>query len=235
MSKSRRRSSDLVISHVLLRKIVGLIGVLLPFVLMAGSWASSSASFPESISGYYYTDMRNFLVAGLCALGVMLIAFRGYDPADRVFTDIAGLCVILVALCPTKPPLGPGRHLTSQQNVVGDAHVVFAAVAFIALGLITLRFAGARWPHVVIHYVCAGLIFSCVLLACLWSVLSRLVHSGLPFLFAIEALAMCASGVSWFISSRAPGAADSAPLMSGPAASAMRSAPFGAVPDKSIM
>jgi hypothetical protein len=235
MSESSRGSSDFVISHVLLRKLVGLIGILLPFVLMIGGWASSSASFPESISGYYYTDMRNFLVAGLCALGVLLIAFRGYGSADSLFTGIAGFCVILVALCPTKPPLGLGRHFTSQQDVVGDLHVVFAAAAFIALGLTALRFAGKHQSNAAIHQACAGMIFSCVLVACLWSLLPGLAHSSMPPLFAIEVIAMCASGVSWFISGRKSGLVDSAPVMPGPAAGAMTSAAAGTAADKSIM
>jgi hypothetical protein len=235
MSKSRVRSSDLVISHLLLRKLVGLIGVLLPFVLLSGSWASSNTSLPGSVSGYYYTDMRSFLVAGLCALGVLLIAFRGYDTADGVLTDIAGFCVILVALCPTKPPVGPRHHLTSLQNVLGDLHVVFAAAAFIALGVMARRFAGTQWPEVVIHHACAGMIFSCVLLACLWSLLSGRVHANVPLLFAIEVLAMCASGVSWFISGRESRPVDSAPTMSCTAAIEITNVAVAVTSDNSLM
>ena len=142
--------------------------MLLPFALLFGNGVSSSASPPESISGYYYTDMRSFLVAGLCALGVLLMVYRGYRTMDGVLTNVAGSCVILVALFPTKPPLAVRQHFTSQQNVLGDLHVVFAAVAFIALGVMALRFAVTRpVSEVVIHRVCAGMIFSSVLLACL--------------------------------------------------------------------
>ena len=214
MSEPHVANTDLVISHLLLRKLVGLIGMLLPFALLFGNGVFSSASPPESISGYYYTDMRSFLVAGLCALGVLLMVYRGYRTMDGVLTNVAGSCVILVALFPTKPPLAVGQHFTSQQNVLGDLHVIFAAVAFIALGVIALRFAVTRpVSEVVIHRVCACMIFSSVLLGCLWG----LTRADAGLLFVIEVIAMCSSGASWCISGRAAKAGVPSSMMSGAA------------------
>src|SRR5271166_5342048 len=86
-----------------LRQIVGWIGTLLPIVLLVGNAVTSSTPRPDSISGYYYTDMRNILVGSLCALGVFLVAYLGYDDVDRWITNIAGFAAIGVAFCPTKP------------------------------------------------------------------------------------------------------------------------------------
>jgi len=36
----------------------------------------------DSISSYYYTDMRDVLVGSLCAIGVFLWSYRGYDDPD---------------------------------------------------------------------------------------------------------------------------------------------------------
>jgi hypothetical protein len=33
--------------------------------------------------------MRNFFVGALCALGIFLVAYNGYDLADRMITNIA--------------------------------------------------------------------------------------------------------------------------------------------------
>lgn len=156
-----QRSADgneLIISYMFLRQIVGWIGTLLPIVLLVGVAISSTESRPDSMSGYYYTDMRNIFVGALCALGVFLGAYDGYDDVDRWITNIAGLCAIGVAFCPTKPavcaagaracPASSVTQLSTNQQVVGDIHLFFAAATFIMLGLMALRFAkgGRRRP-----------------------------------------------------------------------------------------
>jgi hypothetical protein len=70
---------------------------------------------------------------------------------DRWITNIAGLCAIGVALCPTKPaicaagaracPASSVTHLSTSQQVVGGLHMFFAAATFIMLGFMALRFA----------------------------------------------------------------------------------------------
>src|ERR1700733_14862579 len=94
--------SNLVVSQLVLRKLIGRLGASLPFVLIIGNW-SARTSPPGSISGYYYTDMRNVFVGGLCVLGAFLLAYRGGERLDDLITDAAGAGVILAALCPTKP------------------------------------------------------------------------------------------------------------------------------------
>ena len=91
--------NQLVISYTLLRQVVGWIGTLLPIVLLAGLAISSTQSRPDSMSGYYYTDMRNVFVGALCALGAFLGAYDGYDDLDRWITNIAGFCAVGVAFC----------------------------------------------------------------------------------------------------------------------------------------
>ena len=151
MSQQSTESKALVVSYLFLRRAVGWIAILLPIVLLVGNLISSAASPPESMSGYYYTDMRNIFVGSLCALGVFLVAYNGYDNVDRWVTTIAGLGAIGVAFCPTKPavclpgaatcPAPSVRQLATHQTVVGDIHLGFALVAFVMLGLMALRFA----------------------------------------------------------------------------------------------
>ena len=140
-----------------LRQFVGWIGTLLPIVLLVGVAISSTQARPDSMSGYYYTDMRNVFVGGLCALGAFLGAYDGYDQVDRWITNIAGFGAIGVAFCPTKPtvcaagaPACPPfsvTQLSTGQQVVGDVHVFFAVTTFIMLGLMALRFAkGGKTP-----------------------------------------------------------------------------------------
>jgi len=171
---------------------------------MIGNFISAGTSPPGSLSGYYYTGMRNFFIGSLCALGVLLLAHRGHGRLDALITDGAGTSIIIVALCPTRPPTG-SPHLTVQQNVVGDLHDLFAIIAPLALGVMALRFARAqRQPEVVVHRTCAAVIFSCVLLAIISGYIFRLVNVNPQPLLMCEVLTMLASGASWLASGRAP-------------------------------
>ena len=151
MGQRRPERNELIISYMNLRKTVGWIGSLLPIVLITGNVIFFTTSLPGSMSGYYYTHMRDVFVGALCALGVFLVAYTGYDEVDRWITNIAGLCAIGVAFFATKPPVCAAgartctapwvTHLSAGQQVRGDIHLFFAAVTFIALGLMALRFA----------------------------------------------------------------------------------------------
>jgi hypothetical protein len=239
VSQRSIQENELIISYMFLRKIVGWIGSLLPIVLILGGLLTVTASLPESMSGYYYTQMRNVFVGALCALGIFLVGYAGYDDVDRWITNVAGLGAIGVAFLPTKPPvcaLG-GRaclppsvaRLSMTQQIVGDAHLCFAAVTFIALGVMALRFAkseetpsgqlavnrvrhglGLAKPsgdrqsprkriRNVIYRICGIAILSCVALAALSNVLPMPVSARLPLLFSFEALAVFAFGISWFV------------------------------------
>lgn len=242
---SDQRSADgnqLIVSYMFLRQIVGWIGTLLPIVLLVGVAISSTESRPDSMSGYYYTDMRNIFVGALCALGVFLGAYDGYDEADRWITNIAGLCAIGVAFCPTKPtvcaagvracPASSVTHLSTSQQAVGDIHMFFAAVTFITLGLMALRFAkggttppgqdtmgriryglgfgkpnagdqSQRYRGENFIYRASGItILSCVILAALSNLLPASVNAHWPLLFIFEAVAVFSFGFSWFVKGR---------------------------------
>src|ERR1700691_1530486 len=85
----RTEPSSYVISYLNLRKTVGCIAILLPLGLGAGVLVLGSA-IPSSVSGYYYSPMRNVLVAALCVLGMFLITYNGYDSMDSRVTNGAG-------------------------------------------------------------------------------------------------------------------------------------------------
>src|SRR5215471_19144058 len=227
-SPVRQRAKDkneLIISYMFLRKAVGWIGTLLPVTLITGNVIFFTTSLPGSMSGYYYTHMRDIFVGALCALGVFLVAYDGYDEVDRWITTIAGLGMVGVALCPTRPS---AAHLSAARQAVAGFHVFFAAVAFIALGLMALRFAKSqptpagqdamgRLRHGLgfaqrdgglaprkqrrnaLYRACGITILACVLLAALSNVLPSPVRAHWPALFVFEALAVFAFGTSWFV------------------------------------
>jgi hypothetical protein len=241
VSQETAERNDLIISYMFLRQLVGCIGTLLPVALIAGN-LMFSAAVRESISGYYYTPMRNVFVGALCALGVFLIAYDGHDKLERLVTDGAGVFAIFVAFCPTTPPICASvartcappavAGLSSTQRAIGYIHLSLAALTFVALALMALRFAksdnarpesGAltRLRHelgfapassgtglhqaratIITYRACAFTILGALALAVASNWLPGQVKAHWHPLLLLEALAIFAFGVSWFVKGR---------------------------------
>jgi hypothetical protein len=209
--------APLVISYLLLRFLIGVLAVLLPLVLILVNWLLGHG-FQPSISGYYYTPMRDIYIGTLCAIGVFLISYYGYDLADRLITDCAGLGTILAAFLPTTPGYLP----SARQVIVGDFHIGFACATFVLLAVMAFRFAKRErtpaglpfWQRVryafgftgpgvstrprwatVVYRVSGCAILICVILA--WP-LSGVTYS----LLVLETIIMASFGLSWFVKGR---------------------------------
>ncbi|MEO5745653.1 MAG: hypothetical protein ABIQ53_13840 [Terracoccus sp.] len=67
-------------------------------------WRDAGQScFLGSISAYYYTPVRTVFVGSLCALGAVLIAYKGHSPAEDVLLNFSGFMAFVVAMVPTVP------------------------------------------------------------------------------------------------------------------------------------
>jgi len=91
-----------------------------------------------SLSGYYHSDMRNWFVGSLWAIGSGLLVYLAArrNLADSVISFVAGLLAVGVALFPTNAP-------DNVPTIIARLHVAFAALLFALLGVICFRF-GSR-------------------------------------------------------------------------------------------
>jgi hypothetical protein len=79
-------------SYLALRKAVGWIGILLPFLLMFGYFLIFKGGIPLfDISMYYYTGMRDVFVGAMCAIVLFLFFYRGYDKWDDRAGNLSGI------------------------------------------------------------------------------------------------------------------------------------------------
>jgi hypothetical protein len=123
--------TPLVISYLGLRKAVGFIGLLLPIVLALGKILLEGSGLQCSISAYYHTDMRNVFVGSLCAIGVFIGSYRGYDIRDEIAGRIASVFAIGVALFPT-------NRCDAAASPISKLHWTFAAILFLTLAYFCL-------------------------------------------------------------------------------------------------
>ena len=67
-----------LVSYLTLRRVVGVLGVLLPVVVAGGCFVLGACTeLQDSISDYYGTEMRDVFVGVLFAIGWFLFSYRG--------------------------------------------------------------------------------------------------------------------------------------------------------------
>lgn len=189
--------TTLVHSYLFLRRAIGLIGLALPFVLILGKQLVQGGGLVGSLSGYYYTDLRDVLVGAMCAVGVFLLAYYGHDRIDNLASSVAGVGAIGLALLPTTPD----HDVTAWDRTSGVLHWVFAAVFFLSLAYFCLRLFphdGEQPPGTgVVYRVCGVVILACLVLIAATKAFG-LLPALLPALW-LESVAVWAFGVAWLV------------------------------------
>lgn len=217
---TRSGESVLVVNYLVLHKAVGWLGTSLPIVLLVANPIalrlehSSCGWLPSSVSGYYYSPVRNIFAGALCALGLFLIAYVGADLGDRVITDLAGVFAVGVAFFPTTPTVASPpsaacqtvAQLSTRQQVIGDIHAGSAVLMFVFLAWMAIRFitdSAQPTPQEVrrnlIYRICAIVIVVCVAAAAITNFLPVSDRPHFAYLFLFEAVAIFAFGASWFV------------------------------------
>ncbi len=127
-------------SYYTMRRAVGVTALSLPFVLGFGSIVLSLVGpahalphplLERSISDYYHTPMRDYLVGSLCAIAAFLACSRGYDRQDEIIGYMAGAFTFGVAFFPSFDPRSARYTLLDVE--FGYIHTAFAALMFLAL------------------------------------------------------------------------------------------------------
>ena len=146
-------SARYVRSYLIMRIVVGALGVALPVMLVLGDERLGGTPVPrDSLSAYYYSGARELFVGVLAAIAVFLVCYRVADRSwDNGLSLLAGAAVLTVAVFPT----GPSSRLTELTplqstfgvQLVQTIHFIAAGVFIASLGVISFFFGvreGAR-------------------------------------------------------------------------------------------
>ena len=204
-----------VLSYYTMRRAVGLIALTLPLALASGSilagllgpaHALPHPLIQRSISDYYYTSMRDYLVGSLCAIAAFLSCSRGYDIHDEITGYLAGFFTFGVAFFPSFDPRS--ARLTSLDIRFGYIHTALAAFMFLTLAYVCLFLFRKSTPERpitrrkrhrnIIYGACGLIIVICIVLMVtltLGAIARRRWPS--PALFWCETFALASFGVAW--------------------------------------
>jgi hypothetical protein len=202
MSPTTRSPEDtLVHSYLYLRRAIGLIGMALPAVLIIGKLIVDGGGLQDSISAYFYTDMRGVFVGSMCAVGAFLFSYRGYDSVDDIAGNVAGGAAVGLALFPTAP-----ENPSGTAALIGVLHLVFASIFFLTIAFFAIvlfrRTSGMGPTERKLQrnrvYLAAGV----VIIVCLLAI--AVVHqffnaatAGLHPELWLESIAVMSFGLAW--------------------------------------
>lgn len=117
----KNREKQQIFSYLILRTLIGAIGIALPIFMVAGCFIYGGCSeIQDSISDYYHTGVRDIFVGFLFVLGFFLLSYRGYDRIDNIVASLGFVFALGVALCPTQ----------SCYKVIQNLHFVSAGLLF---------------------------------------------------------------------------------------------------------
>jgi hypothetical protein len=203
-----------LISHMTLRRAVGIIGISFPFILLLGSIIIGDCREVQThMSAYYHTIMRDPFVGILSALALLLFAYKGYDTLDNIAGNLGCLFALLTAFFPTSITDSLTHCIPDpiENGFTGTVHIFSAGgllltLAFFSIFLFTksadkpTKMKGRRNR---LYRVCGYIMVICIALIGLVYICDKpdfcaRIKKHDP-IFWLETLALLAFGTSWLV------------------------------------
>lgn len=198
----REANPSYVLSYRALRVLIGVIGILLPGVLVLGKLVLDGPGIQATVSDYYYTSLRDYFVGSLCTIGVFLSSYRGPQRIDHACGLFAAACAVGVALFPTTP-----EWPTGWERMVGTLHLGCAVSLFLAFAFFSLVLFRKTGPHAAptsrklrrnrVYAACGWTILGCIALALAAHLLAPPSVREMDPVFWLESIAIVAFAFSW--------------------------------------
>ena len=198
-------ANSFMLSYYTLRNIIGWIAILLPFALVIGNVIIfSSTRMESSISRYYFTDMGDVFVGGLCAVALFMFFYIGPKPIDNWMGNFAGLFAVATAWFPTSQEGYP--------DWVSKVHFGSAGLLFVVLSIFCLYLfrktnldtipKGSKKAWRNLTYTVCGL----TLIGCILAMAGYFIYGSVTgndpypnFIFWGETIGLLAFGWSWIV------------------------------------
>ncbi len=121
-------------SYLGIRRSLGFIAFLLPLVLGPVGLFVLGIDIQANMSSYYHTPLRDVFVGAMCAMGIFLFCYHGYDSLENWTGNLAAGSAMGVAFC----PLDPNSDPLIQSTLVGYVHTFSGGLFFTTLATFSL-------------------------------------------------------------------------------------------------
>lgn len=226
---TKEDQNELVINYLILRRVLGWLGIALPIILLVFSLALNG-QLETSISNYYHTVFRDIFVAILCSMSLFLFTYRGYNKYENRVTNIAGILGFITAFAATAfkhdialpgydlvhniepykkvllEELANGKYKiipSPHHDYIGYIHLICAASFFICFACISYYFfsKGDNHKKNAFFKVCGVSIFIIIasLVPCFFSEKLKIFYSEHHLIFWAEAICLWIFGAAWLV------------------------------------
>jgi len=217
---------DILYSYYRIRKIIGLLGILLPVLVLV-----FHGEFLSSISHYYYTKSAVFFISILSAFGLLLISYKGYERnkdtekiSDNLITLIGGIAILLVIIFPTSSSGSNSSEIYNMSvlknyplfghnnTIVSTIHLISAGIFLFTMGWMSIfRFTKGELTKEKhrknkIYKTCGYIILISITVLLIEFIVQKFYkdfHITNMDVFILETISVFAFGISWLIKGEA--------------------------------
>jgi len=198
------KNISIVFDYRVLRLLIGLIALSLPFVVSLISCLKLS-----SISASYHTEARDAFVGMLFVVGAFLWAYNGHSVKEAWASKVASLAAICIAIFPTSSDLCE-TDITSIIHY-GASAILFAVLAyfcFVSFRQDTKGKEGKKGRRSKIYFACGWIMVGWIMVGCMLGMivanitLSDKTIRALSITYWAEAIALGAFGVAWIVAGK---------------------------------
>ena len=203
-------NQELALNYLNLRRIVGLLGMAMPWALWLIGKARFDLNLQSSMSAYAHTAMVPLYSGLLWVIGIFLIAYRGFDDTDNRTASVAGFGALGMSIFPTAYDHSYPPSVFSWDSPI--AHVVCAGIFFAALAYmsyfqftksLSAKPARRKLRRNTIYKLSAAVMVGAVVALAADKIGSRffpdLVEPIDNSIFWAEAIAIFAFGIAWYV------------------------------------
>ncbi len=202
----------LIISYMTIRRVIGVVAIGLPICVIAGGFIQDGHGIQGSISGYYYTNMRDVFVGMLSVVALFLMTYRGYDVIDDIVGNLSGVFALGMLVFPTSMYSGKvvrvGVFLVDD-DISGYIHLAFGALFFFSLAFFSLFLFTRKGPgplgkdkrrRNMIYRSCGWIMILAIISITMYTLTLRdTVLARCNPVLILESVALIAFGTSWLV------------------------------------
>jgi magnesium-transporting ATPase (P-type) len=166
-------NDDLVVSYLAIRRTIGWLGLLLPFMLLIGNYIVNSlgilnsnffintscytapykdaGSFKFSVSHYYYSSVGELFTAVLCAVALFMFCYKGHKlrPGEKGLSDsamanLSGIFALGVVLFPTSSTFCISGNMRSFLSSSNTGYIHFGFASLFFIALAIMSMVNFR-------------------------------------------------------------------------------------------
>lgn len=212
MQLFRQKNKNLEISYVQLRQLIGYLGIALPLTCILGGKILGKAKLQTTLSGYYFTNMRDVFIGIIIGMSLFLITYKGYERIDQMITSLTGVFGLGIAIFPCNVSEGPDMSVGVFQLMSKTSNTIHALCAlsfFLLLAINSIfiftmssgRQLTRRKKYRNLIYRISGFIIigSILILIMYVLIVPKATLETSFFILGLESVMLLCFGVSWLV------------------------------------